>query len=113
MTDPVVTFCGWLDFADYQFDQTGARVRLDARRGTVLERDRAVRDWRPAVMWSEPIRVADAGLGLEDVGRRFAAGRAPALIAESPLDGERFDAWLMPVTSFEFCYLLLPAAEAA
>jgi hypothetical protein len=71
-----------------------------------------IRSPRPYTILSASWASEDAGLGAEDVGRKFAASCLPANAAdEVGLPGDALECWLLPVVSFMFDYLITPAGD--
>lgn len=68
-----------------------------------------VRSPRPFTIITTGWDASNAGLGAEDVGRRFAEHIVP-LAAES-VPGDALECWLLPVVSFQFDYLITPAGD--
>jgi hypothetical protein len=67
---------------------------------------------RPYAILSASWASEDAGLGAEDVGRKFAASVMPGRAADDAnLPGGALECWLLPVVSFMFDYLITPAGD--
>lgn len=71
----------------------------------------ATRTPRPFAIASSPWKAENAGSGAEDAGRAYAARAAPAEADRAGLPGNALEAWLLPVTTFTFEYLITPAGE--
>lgn len=67
---------------------------------------------RPYTILSASWATEDAGLGTEDVGRKFAASFMPGKAADDAgLPGGALECWLLPVVSIQFDYLITPAGD--
>jgi hypothetical protein len=72
---------------------------------------RASRSPRPFTIITAGWAPENAGLGAEDVGRRFAASTACADAADRAGLAGDIEVWLMPVVTFMYDYLITPAGD--
>ena len=67
---------------------------------------------RPYTILSASWATENAGLGAEDMGRKFAASALPGKAADDAhLPGGVLECWLLPMFSFMFDYLITPAGD--
>lgn len=107
MTRRTATFAGWLHFDDYSVSENV--VAIDCKRGTMVRPGAPARSARPFVVVTAYWTAGWAGRGADDIGREFAAARAPDHADGVP--GESLEVWSLPVVTTAFDFLITPAGE--